>query len=393
MSSNFIFLFCVYLFVVQAVIVGILTKNPMFYKLAIVNAAILILAAIIYGMSTTSKKSSKSRDTKKETKEDKSSERMAERIHDRSSEKVVVERKPEVVHPSPSRKVKIRKTGQWVVWLVSLIIAVILMLIIGEIVWKWAPFIASIVGFLLYVLTGKILDVRGFSAVNTLATAWLYYLIIALSFVCVFTRFSSFLGQGLSLQTSLPMQDSSLTEEETDTQTTEADVYETTGTVVISDTGTEIANSTELTDTEVSEQTGVLSEEEALWSLSATEATATPSRPTIYAVTMLEAIKYVLQQNNVPLSKKTDVSFQNLSTSHPDYPYAKTAQEKAMIGKNANVAQQISCGTYMVFKGIVEKWNVGSYTDVKAAYRKKAKELWKLNGCTQMEDWLTSDKL
>ncbi|MBO4203607.1 hypothetical protein J5893_02110 [bacterium] len=90
---------------------------------------------------------------------------------------------------------------------------------------------------------------------------------------------------------------------------------------------------------------------------------------------MLEAIKYVLQQNNVPLSKKTDVSFQNLSTSHPDYPYAKTAQEKAMIGKNANVAQQISCGTYMVFKGIVEKWNVGSYTDVKAAYRKKAKEL------------------
>lgn len=107
-----------------------------------------------------------------------------------------------------------------------------------------------------------------------------------------------------------------------------------------------------------------------------TTASTTPQKPAkAHPVTMLEAIKWVIDANKIPLSRKTNVSFQNLSSADKDYAYAKTAQEKSMIGKNANLAQQISCDTYMVFKGLAEGWKMPAYTDVKTAYWNKAQEL------------------
>ncbi|MDR0282031.1 MAG: hypothetical protein LBI53_01545 [Candidatus Peribacteria bacterium] len=52
-----------------------------------------------------------------------------------------------------------------------------------------------------------------------------------------------------------------------------------------------------------------------------------------------------------------------------------------MIGKATEANKQISCDTYIVIKGIGEGWNVGNYTDIKAAYRSKAEQLDKLNAC------------
>ena len=97
----------------------------------------------------------------------------------------------------------------------------------------------------------------------------------------------------------------------------------------------------------------------------------------------MDAIQYVLTQNRIPLSTKTDIAFNYVSKSHENYAYFKTAYEKRMIGKNTEPGKQISCETYIVIKGLAENRSVGSYSDIKAAYRKKATELEKLNGCTQ----------
>ncbi len=272
------------------------------------------------------------------------------------------------------------------------------MFIIGEIIGKWAPFAASIVGFLLYVLIGKILDVRGFTAVRKLATAWFYYLIMVASLGYVFSNIPSFLGQGFPWDNTVDTLTPSTEQPQNTGETSTGDyVYEATGMVISgdiqeiphADTGTISTGS--IITTWAQEKTGVLSEEDTLPQPISPE-TNTITSGSKKDVTMLEAIKYVLKENKIPLSKKTDVSFQNLSKSSSDYAYAKTAQEKAMIGKNANVAQQISCDTYMVFKWIAEGRKIGTYSDVKGAYRDKAKELWKLNGCMKGK-WLTSDKL
>jgi hypothetical protein len=98
---------------------------------------------------------------------------------------------------------------------------------------------------------------------------------------------------------------------------------------------------------------------------------------------MLEALKYVIDTTGIPLSTKTDINFTSISKNSPDYPYFRTAYEKRMIGKTTDPSKQISCETYIVIKGLGENWQVGNYTDIKAAYRKKAEALNKLNGCTK----------
>jgi hypothetical protein len=107
---------------------------------------------------------------------------------------------------------------------------------------------------------------------------------------------------------------------------------------------------------------------------------------------MLEALKYVIDTAGIPLSTKTDINFTSISKNNSDYAYLKTAYEKRMIGKTTDPSKQISCETYIVIKGLGENWQVGNYTDIKVAYRKKAEELKKLNGCTK-GGWVTSATL
>lgn len=126
--------------------------------------------------------------------------------------------------------------------------------------------------------------------------------------------------------------------------------------------------------------------------------TTTPSTPStttpavVKDITMIEAIKHVIEANNLPLSKKTDISFSYMNKNNADYTYFKTAYETKMIGKNTDPTKQISCDTYIVIKGIGEGRKVGNYTDVKLAYRKKAEELGKLNGCKK-GGWVTTATL
>lgn len=71
-------------------------------------------------------------------------------------------------------------------------------------------------------------------------------------------------------------------------------------------------------------------------------------------VTILEAIKHLVETYEIPLSTSKNVKFTHIATTNPDYPYMKTALEKKMVGANTSPTMQVSCEVYIVMKGIVE---------------------------------------
>lgn len=98
-------------------------------------------------------------------------------------------------------------------------------------------------------------------------------------------------------------------------------------------------------------------------------------------VTMLDAIKHLIQVNAIPLSTSKTVRFTYVAQSSEAYPYMKTALEKKMIGSTTNPETLISCDVYMVMKGLAEGRTVTRTSDVKADYWKAATQREELNGC------------
>ncbi|MDR0860667.1 MAG: hypothetical protein LBO09_06975 [Candidatus Peribacteria bacterium] len=54
MTKNLFLLFSIYFFVVQAIIVGLLTGNVLFYEIGAINAGAILLISILYAVCTTS---------------------------------------------------------------------------------------------------------------------------------------------------------------------------------------------------------------------------------------------------------------------------------------------------------------------------------------------------
>ncbi len=100
-------------------------------------------------------------------------------------------------------------------------------------------------------------------------------------------------------------------------------------------------------------------------------------------VSIMTAVKYLIDTNEVPFDNTTNTSFTNISKADPDYKYFKTAAREWMIWKSTNPDTNITCDTYIVMKWLVEWWDIWSYTDIKQAYRSEAIELDKLNDCSK----------
>ncbi|MFC2494810.1 MAG: hypothetical protein ACFNWZ_01225 [Candidatus Absconditicoccaceae bacterium] len=100
-------------------------------------------------------------------------------------------------------------------------------------------------------------------------------------------------------------------------------------------------------------------------------------------VTMIDAIKHLIKTNNIPLSTKKNTKFTHIATSDSNYPYMKTALEKRMIGSNTNPNMTVSCDIYMVMKGLAEERITVKTADVKGDYRNMAESKNALNGCTK----------
>lgn len=100
------------------------------------------------------------------------------------------------------------------------------------------------------------------------------------------------------------------------------------------------------------------------------------------SVTLLEAVVYLLQTHDTPLLSKKDVRFSTVSTSNPYYKYWYTAFKKWLVGQTSSASSYVSCQTYFVLRGLLEKRDV-QYTTatVKTQFWAEAQQRDLLNGC------------
>lgn len=277
---------------------------------------------------------------------------------------------------SKKRRKKVRY-GQWIVFLVSLIVAVALFYIGYEFVGVRWYIISILIGFFFFMIIGKILDVAWFHNMRII-TAWIYYLLIL--FFTLYSGAILFEKEELiqKIDQYVPI---SRLKEITFLQ------YDPTLKV----NGLKIENFSLL----AGEKGNLIQPQEILephsedstsvdtWNVVPSPSQWVEETPIIQNITFLEGIKYLLDTNQVPLSKKTSTNFDYMAKSDPNYAYFETAREKGLIGKNINPQGEISCDTYIVMKWLIEWWNVGSYSknDIKWVYWEKASQLWKLNWC------------
>lgn len=109
-------------------------------------------------------------------------------------------------------------------------------------------------------------------------------------------------------------------------------------------------------------------------------------------LTILDAIKYLISENNIQLDTKQNVKFTYISYQNTNYPYFKTAYMKKIIWTSTNPDKKIICQTYIVMKWIAESWDISNNTNSLQTYRNKADELWKLNWC-QKNKYVTLENL
>lgn len=100
------------------------------------------------------------------------------------------------------------------------------------------------------------------------------------------------------------------------------------------------------------------------------------------SVSLLEAVIYLLQTRDVKLNTSKDLKFNGVSLTNPYYKYWYTATKMWLVGSTSSPTSLISCQTYMVLKGMVEKRDV-QYTsaNVKTQYWAEAQKRDVLNGC------------
>ncbi|MDR0369296.1 MAG: hypothetical protein LBH96_01855 [Candidatus Peribacteria bacterium] len=138
MTKNLFLLFVIYFFVVQALIMGLLTGESLYYKLAGINAIAIFLISFIYNIciGTPEKKlTKKNENIKKEEVTIKSEDKIiqTEVIKKETPEKIEIAEKVSVQKivqpiPTPKKKAPRKNTqyGQWRLFLITLLIAVIL---------------------------------------------------------------------------------------------------------------------------------------------------------------------------------------------------------------------------------------------------------------------------
>ena len=123
------------------------------------------------------------------------------------------------------------------------------------------------------------------------------------------------------------------------------------------------------------ESTPVTTPKPTLW-------TSTLNFTDTQSVSLLESVVYLLQTHNTTLYTKKDVKFSGVSTTNKYYAYWYTAYKMWLVWKTSSPTSLVSCQTYFVLKGMLEKWNV-QYTsaNVKTQFWAEAQKRDILNGC------------
>lgn len=428
--TNWLLIFlALYVLIGQPAIVGWMINNTQLYQLAWLNALIFLIALVISAIF----KPNKSKNTDNAAKLVERSEEKVSRIENDNGVAIVeVEKKTEVVvetgnedeedksgtekledkdsekpmketisipkivqplswHQAPKKRKRESRWGQWLILLLTLAVAAVIAWTLWEFLGNRWIAIALFLGRILYLVIGKLFDVNGFFNAKKLFTNRLYILLI-LAWIGygVYTmqqedKTFNLLPLWWSDKVAEYVKDLFKKEELESVDTSAIYIFEWTWEVIANTGDTEFVNNTwdtenieeEDLDTKNSE-----SEKEAnSQDIIEEETTELSPEEAKKQVTMWEAIKAILAWTT--LSTKTNSTFKYVSKSNELYPYFKTAQEKGMIGTDADPSKIVSCETYITMKWLAEWWSVWNYvkSEIKSAYRKKATELWKLNGC------------
>ena len=339
------------------------------------------------------------KENRKENKQENQSEEKQEpKKKPRYAETMLRNNLYQISHPAENSRKRHKKHyfGHWILFLVSLAVAGAVFYISYEFLATWAYILAIIVGFFFFVIIGKMLDLGGFHKISTLGSSRCYYLLIVFFIAysgvnlygdeAIMQKIDQYIpisqlkeidflkydpsikASGIKIQDNIALdQGKGIIIQPETVSTGTLETWEQTTSDITSWMNLEISGNS-LTSTEdlnnVNQNTGTPLENKN--------------------ITFLEAIKYLIDQNHISLSKKTTTTFDYMKKTDPDYAYFETARSKGLIGKNAQPNKELSCDTYIVMKGLIEGRNVGSYTDIKSTYRNKAQSLGKLNGC---EKW------
>ncbi len=340
-------------------------------------------------------------------KEDKKiEEKLEEKLEEKSEERPMRENitipkivQPLTWHQTPKKRKKERKWGQRIILLLTLGVAAVIARTLREFLGNRWIAIALFLGWILYLVIGKLFDINGFFNAKKLFTNRLYIiLILAWIGYGIYTmqqENQSFLPTDFTEKITSYVKNRFEADKDDKAESNTWDiiyVFEWTGEVI-----QDIENNTEILDEtwSIDSEAENIENTELTWIIEniepeievQPESIIEDQTPTLSPeeakkqVTMWEAIKSLLAW--ATLSTKTNISFKYVSKSNELYPYFKTAQERWMIWTDTDPSKIVSCDTYITMKWLREWRDVGSYTknNVKAVYWAKAEQLWKLNGC------------
>ena len=420
MTNGLLIFLALYVLVWQPAIVWWMINNIQLYQLAWLNALIFVIALIISSIFKPNKPKDNSAKVVQKSEEkvsriendngvaivevekktevvvetwDENEEESAEKLGEKSEEKPMKETVsiPKIVQPiawhsTPKKRKKESRWGQRVILLLTLAIAAVIAWTLWEFLENRWIAIALFLGWILYLVIGKLFDVNGFFNAKKLFTNRLYIiLILAWIWYGVYTmqqEDKSILPPDFWEKVSSYIKNFFKHEEPEPIDTSAIYIFEWTWEVITNTWDSEILDNTWVVENaEINNENCEPENEDEPEVPAENETPELTPEEAKKQVTMWEAIKAILAWATP--STKTNSTFKYVSKSNELYPYFKTAQEKWMIGTDVDPSKIVSCETYITMKWLAEWWSVWSYAkgEIKSAYWKKATELWKLNGC------------
>ncbi|MFZ2150870.1 MAG: hypothetical protein WAZ12_03890 [Candidatus Absconditicoccaceae bacterium] len=353
MKKNLFLLFAIYFFVIQSRIIAFLWNDTRFFALGIINLGVILIVILSYSYFEKSNKKG----------EDESAVSFK-----KERESVLLEKS----HKKPNYKNKL-------FW-ISLVFAIIAFVFFKGYLFSNKLIIAAGIGFIIFMALFYIAKCYQHNKFLKLRNTRVYLIIFILGLIVSgFDAMTPSLKQETAVGCIINVVSNGGKYTEQDLEKTE-EIYKPEETVIIeNNSGT------------MQEQTGTIT-------TGYTEAPTTDEKIVSQNylndgdITILDAIKYLLSENNITLDTKQNVKFTYISYQNPNYPYFKTAFMKKMIGTSTNPDKKIICQTYIVMKGISESRYISTTTNPLQAYRDKADELGKLNGC-ERNKYITIENL
>ncbi len=353
MKKNLFLLFAIYFFVIQAWIISFLWDETKFFALGIINLWVIIIVILSYGYF----------------------DKWNKREDDEKTVSFKKEREA-VLWEKISKRPDYKNKLFWI----SLIFAIIAFIFFKGYLFSNKLILASWIGFILFMIFFYVSKSHKHKKFLNLWNSRVYLMIFILWLIISwFDATSSAIRQETAVWCIINVV-SNWWKYTTQSTETPEEIYKPEETVIVENTSWDIQETTTQT-LETSElNTGA-------------EATiTTKDYLNDWDITILDAIRYLVSENNIPLDTKQNVKFAYVSYQNPNYSYFKTAFMRKLIWSNTNPDKKIICQTYIVMKWIIEARDVSTNWNSLQSYRDKADELWELNGC-QKNKYLTTENL